>query len=844
MRKLLAFACDTHHRIDFIMRTLHTTIFLLLVSWAQAQLLSPEDFLGSYTQQFTPHHRVVDYFRHVADNSSRMNLQTYGFTIEGRPLVLAVISTPENLKNLEEIRLNHLRRAGLASGEPSNKFSPAITWLSFGVHGNEAGATESALRVLWTLCDPQNANSKKMLDNNIVIIDPSLNPDGFARYVNWYRSVAGFFPMPEHEAREHHEPWPGGRVNHYYFDLNRDWAWATQFETRQRLIAYGHWMPHIHVDFHEQFPDNPYYFAPAAQPYHEYITAWQAEFQTFIGHNNSRAFDQEGWLYFTREVFDLLYPSYGDTYPTFNGAIGMTYEQAGHGISGRAILLENGDTLTLADRINHHTATALATVASASSRADQLEEQFAKYFRQAAQNPPGSYRAYVISFKNGRDKLQSLTRLLDLHGIRYGALGKNLSLKGFDYQTGQKRTRTMNERDLVIPANQPKAVLVQVLFEPRTTVPDSLTYDITAWSLPFARGLDALATEQELNSNIPFVVDSPVWQLPRDEEPYVYVFPWQSTGDARFLGALLQAGIGVRFAERPFTLQTKKFERGSLLVSRADNRKLKNFHTLIQRLAKQHERDLYAFTGGFSDAGPDMGSESMRFIKKPRILLFGGHSVDGNAFGHATYYFDQVLQYPVTVRATTSLRRLKLDDYDLLVLPSGKYSWSEEEWKRIKNWLFAGGKMIVLGSSVNSFTDKALFGLETKSLPQAPKSPELSFAERERASMASSIPGAIIRVEVDATHPLGFGLGQHYHLLKYNNNTYNYLKQGWNVGITRSQPLIYGFAGSLVRNNLENAMFFSARPMGAGKVIYLPDDPLFRGFWEQGFLLMANAVFF
>ncbi len=841
MRGLGRIATFGGHQRKLHMKSLSALLLAFLAFSLRAQISSPEEFLGDYPAQFTPHHRVVDYFEYVAGQSPRVMLQSYGFTLEGRPLLIAIISTPQNLEKLEEIRLNHLRRAGLAIGEPTDDFSPAISWLSFGVHGNEAGATESSMRVLWRLA---KGDYDEFLQKSIVIIDPSINPDGFSRYVNWYRSVSGIFSIPQRSSREHQEPWPGGRVNHYYFDLNRDWAWATQFETKQRLMVYGRWMPHVHVDFHEQYPDNPYYFAPAAQPFHEYITPWQADFQTRIGQNNAGAFDRQGWLYFTREIFDLLYPSYGDTYPTFNGAIGMTYEQAGHGISGRAILMENGDTLTLADRIAHHTTTALRTIRTAAEQGADLEEQFARYFRQAVEHPPGKYKAYVVSYSNGRDKLQSLTRLLDLHGIRYGALGKSQSLRGFDFASGEDKIRQMQAEDLLIPVNQPKGVLVQVLFEPHTTIPDSLTYDITAWALPFARGLDALAVERELPLSQPFVLESPVWQQPRDEQPYAYVFPWRSAADARFLSDLLQAGIGVRFAERPFTLHGQKFERGSLVVSRADNRKLEGFHRKVQTLVKKNERDMYAFTGGYSDVGPDLGSESMRFIRAPRVVIPGGYGVDGNAFGHTLYFFEQVLHYPVVSVETTKLNRLPLEECDVLVLPSGKYAWNEGDLKKLQSWLMRGGRLILLGQSVRNFAGKQFFKLKAKNLPKGPGSPEISFAERERAGIASAMPGAILTVNVDETHPLGFGLGKHYHLLKYTNVLYEYLESGWNVGFTREDVSTYGFIGQRIEQELPNSFFFGVQPMGKGEIVYLPDSPLFRAFWEQGFVLMANAVFF
>ena len=263
------------------------------------------------------------------------------------------------------------------------------------MHGNEAGATNSSIATIYDLANSNNKTTQEWLKNTVVIVDPSINPDGYSRYTHWNRGIGNKIANPHIESREHDEPWPGGRVNHYNFDLNRDWAWATQVETQQRLKQYHKWMPHINVDVHEQGYDSPYYFAPAAQPFHAYISKWQADFQTEIGLNHTKYFDKEGWLYFTREVFDLLYPSYGDTYPTFNGAIGMTYEQAGHSIAGRAILIENGDTLKLMDRIMHHKTAALSTVEMGSKNAKRIVDNFTDYFKKSNSNPIGEYLSLI-----------------------------------------------------------------------------------------------------------------------------------------------------------------------------------------------------------------------------------------------------------------------------------------------------------------------------------------------------------------------------------------------------------------------------------------------------------------
>ncbi|HRP33048.1 MAG TPA: M14 family zinc carboxypeptidase, partial [Agriterribacter sp.] len=296
---------------------------LSLSNGISAQIQSPEVFLGyPLGTKFTPHHKIVEYFKQVAAAAPEMvKIQSYGTSIEGRPLMVAFISSAEHIKNLEAIRRNNLQLAHMVAGTPvSPATTPVTVWLSYNVHGNEASSSEAAMLTLFELVNPANTQTKEWLKHAVVVMDPCINPDGRDRYVNWYNSIVGLHFNPQLSAREHREPWPGGRTNHYNFDLNRDWAWQTQPETQQRLKLYQQWYPQIHVDYHEQGINAPYYFAPAAQPYHETITEWQRNFQVTIGKNNAKYFDVNNWLYFTKEIFDLYYPSYGDTYPIYNGA--------------------------------------------------------------------------------------------------------------------------------------------------------------------------------------------------------------------------------------------------------------------------------------------------------------------------------------------------------------------------------------------------------------------------------------------------------------------------------------------------------------------------------------------
>jgi len=465
--------------------TLLTLLFFCLQWTAIAQLQSPNDFLPhKLGEQFTPHHMLVDYIEHVADNSDNVLLTRYGYTNEDRPMLLAFISTPENLAKLEAIRENNLRRAGFLEGNTDPELDRALVWLSFSVHGNEAAGSEASMQVIHDLADLNNARTQSWLENTIVIFDPSINPDGYSRYTHWYRRVSHKRINPDPNTSEFSEPWPGGRVNHYLFDLNRDWAWQTQVESQQRMEKYQQWYPHVHADLHEMGSNGHYYFAPAAKPYHEYITDWQSEFQQRIGRNHANYFDKEGWLYFTRETFDLLYPSYGDTYPIYHGAIGMTYEQAG-GV-GRGRVIGNGDTLTLKDRVIHHTTTALSTVEASSENARELLAEFEKYFRDSQKNPPGEYKTFVVKGDNPPGRLKAFTEILNKNHIQYGRPGRTGSYRGFDYATGEESSVKVESGDLLVSAYQPKAVFTQILMEPKPDHKNWMKFLLRLLLLPWA----------------------------------------------------------------------------------------------------------------------------------------------------------------------------------------------------------------------------------------------------------------------------------------------------------------------------------------------------------------------
>lgn len=827
---------------------------LLSLNICAQQLQSPKEFLGyELGNRFTRHHRVVEYFRHVAAVSNRVKFFTYGETYEHRPLVYVVIATPENHARLEQIRLDNLRRAGMAEGTPSTRVP--IVWLSYNVHGNESSSMEAAMQTLYELADPNNARTSSWLENLVVIMDPCINPDGRDRYANFYNQYGNSTPNPNPEAKEHREPWPGGRSNHYWFDLNRDWAWLTQIESQQRIKIYNQWMPHVHVDFHEQGYNNPYYFAPAAEPYHEVISPWQRQFQEIIGKNHAKYFDEQGWLYFTRERFDLYYPSYGDTYPTYNGAIGMTYEQAGGSIAGLTITTREGDPLTLKDRLTHHHVTGLSTIEITSQYAERVISEFEKYFRDNLNNPASPYKTYVISASNNPDKIHRLARLLDAHLIKYGVAGTARTTRGYDYSTQTVKAVTVAAEDIIISVHQPKSRLITTLFEPVSKLPDSVTYDITAWNLFYAYGLKGFALNEKLTPQRSYQPKEPA--MTGGEKPYAYLLSWQSVTDAQFLSALLKEGIKVRSSLGAFRVDKTSFPAGTLVVTRRNNEHIADFDNRIRQLAREFKRPLFGASTGLVEEGSDFGSSSVAFLKKPNVAVLAGEQTSSLSAGAIWHFFEQELNYPVTQIGTEYFRSINLRNYDVLVVPDGRYSmFNEEMLKNISEWVSAGGKLILIGNALESFVDKNGFTLkryvnedakkeaEKKAQQEQQKNALMKYAESERKEISELISGAIYKVLIDQSHPLAFGLGDTYYTLKTNELLYPYLQGGWNVGVLKgkSKP-VQGFAGFKINNNMEDRLVFGMQDKGRGSVIYFVDDPLFRNFWESGKMLFCNAVF-
>ena len=830
--------------------TFATSAFL-----GQDDLRRPGDIVGhDLGQRFTLHHAVSDYAEHVHAAVAGSQLIQYGTSVEGRPLQLLALSSASNLSNLDAIREQHLDRMHGGTGLPQYD-QLAIVWLSYNVHGNEAVCTEAALEVMHQLAQASN-DGADFLEHVVVLLDPCLNPDGHDRYAVWFNQYASSTPNPDPNSFEHDEPWPGGRPNHYLFDLNRDWAWQKQQESQMRSAVYHHWMPHVHCDYHEMGYNSPYYFAPAAEPYHESITKWQRDFQHEVGQATAKAFDARGELYYTKESFDLLYPSYGDTYPIFNGAIGMTYEQGGSGGAGVLVETAQGTLLSLSQRIANHVESSLQAVYTSARLAQKLVDEWGAYYDRNRTQPIGQFGGYLIpKTKDNAARIERLVRFLDGHGIITEKVHQDQkAVKAWEYGIGAKRSVKPQTGDLVISSFQTHSSILDVLFDPAPVLTDSLTYDITTWSVPYAYGLRTFGLDAPISGR-PHIESS---ILPIAGEAFGFAFSRSGDQDSPLMAQLLAAGFSLRTNAKAFELDGSKYEAGTLLVLRGDHMNRPLWWKELGELAAQHRIELKTLEGGYADAGPDMGSDDIWPIQEIRVGALTGPGVSSLGAGEVWWHFEQELEYPITMLSAENSNPEEWDSFDVMVLPSGWYGQADESWMQaLAEWVRNGGRLVAIASAVSMFEGESGWGLKRyddedqadavrqRSSSERATDRQQAYDERQRRRAMRIGDGSIYPVQLDRSHPLAWGYPDApYYTLRSNSNRFALLSGGWNVGTFGSDAKpISGFVGARANRELDGSLVFGVQPMGRGSVTYFSDNPLFRGFWENGKLMFDNAVF-
>ena len=828
---------------------------------------SPESFLGyPVGERFTPHHQVVAYLRLLADRSPRLTLEEYGKTYEDRPLVLVTASSPKNLARREELQgmyrdLSESRDLSRNEAQRLVVELPVVVWLSFNIHGDEPSPSEAAMSLAYRLAADGSSETRKLLDESVVLIDPCLNPDGRDRYVGWFRGVTGRRPDPEPGAREHHQPWPGGRYNHYLFDLNRDWAWLTQAESRARIPVYLAWKPQVHVDFHEMWANSTYFFFPPERPIHPLLSSQVKRWGDRFGEGNARAFDARGWRYFTEESFDLYYPGYGDSWPSFHGATGMTYEQAGHGFAGAALLRSDGDTLTLAERTEHHYVAAMATVATAVANREERLLDFYRFFREPAAGGPHMYL-----FPPGADppRTAELVGLLMSHGVEVKRAASSVSVTGLHSYDGSNGRSSLPEGTYSVSLDQPLSRFIRAVLEPETALPDTFFYDVSAWSLPLAFGVEAYWSDKDVGGKFEVLEAPPRVEgtVIQPDAGYAFLVSWERNAAARAAAMLLEKGVRLHFASRGFRSAGRDFPPGTLVMFLSENRA--NLVEDLTTVARVTGVEIVGVDTGLTDSGPDLGSYQIQSLVQPRVAVVSGSPVLPTSMGACWFLLDQVYGLSHSLIPLDEISENTLRRYTVLVFPDDgaggrRYSSQVDSStvRVIREWISDGGVFVGLGGGA-FFATADRSGISTVEMASDPDE-ELSDEEKEELDQQKRLetqaeleireqrqvlPGTIFRVKVDPLHPLGFGYEGEARVLKITNRALELGPPGTNVAWFTSSPKVSGYASARDVAHLAERPFLVDQPMGRGHVVLYVEDPNFRLFWYGLNKLFLNSLYF
>ena len=792
---------------------------------------------------------MLDYLRELARVAPRVALEVYGETHEGRPLVVLAVSSAANVARPDTLRASReiLLRPG---SEPLPADLPAVVWLGYGVHGNEPSSTEAAMAAAYVLA----AASDQAVDLRrvVVLIDPLLNPDGRERYVHDFVTRSGAEPDSDPAAAEHFESWPGGRGNHYFLDLNRDWAWATQPETRARIALMRSWDPQVVVDFHEMSSDSTYFFPPPASPVHPSIPDHAVSWLERFGHANAAAFDRHGWPFFVGEQYDLFYPGYGDSYPTLRGGLGMTYEMAGGGGAGRAIRLPDGELLTLADRVARHLTTSLATVRPAVGSARELVTGTADRRRQG----PG-VAAPAFAWSAEAPEGRALADLLGLHGIEvFQTSGPaRLQATALDGSIVQE-VRTFAAGSLVVPTAQPLGMLARTLLEREAPMPEGFLarqrervdenrwpefYDVTAWSLPLAFNLPVFTFPEAPPGLVPFAPPSPMGEVVHADVGVLA--PPAGLATYRFAAGLQRAGIRYRVALESVRAGDRELPAGTLFVPRAGQ--ALGLGTVAE-LGARAGQELVGARTSLPAEGIPLGSESMLRVRPSRIGLLRGPGLRATGFGSLWHLLDREVDADLTLLDLATLSRLQLSRFDALVLPDGDAydELDESVGESLETWVRQGGTLIAVEEAARWVAEALSLELVEISSEEDPQDENGEGNGREETRPAGYfVPGAIVATEL-RSHPLTAGLPSAPPVLFWGDRFYapSGDPQRDLLRVRAEDPVLAGVAWRAAEERLAGSLLVSRQELAAGQVILFAQDPAFRGFWRGTMPLFLNAA--
>ncbi|WP_114492713.1 M14 family zinc carboxypeptidase [Candidatus Ulvibacter alkanivorans] len=832
-------------------------VFLLLLSIAPFSILAqqsatpleyylPEDV--SYDQNIpTPksiighevgewhitHDKLVQYMYALANASDRISIEDRGTTFEGRPLLLLTITAPANHNNLEAIRTNHMALTEQNSAAINTADMPIVVYQGFSIHGNEPSGSNAALVAAYYLAAAQGQKIENLLKNTVILFDPAFNPDGLQRFAYWANVHKAKNINPDPNDREYDEVWPGGRTNHYWFDMNRDWLPVQLPESRARIETFHNWYPNILTDHHEMGTNASFFFQPGIPSRtHPLTPSKNQELTGAIAKFHADAFNKIGSFYYTEESFDDFYYGKGSTFPDINGSIGILFEQASS--RGHAQESDNG-VLTFPFTIRNQFTAALSTLeAAVNMRTELLNYQ--RTFFSNARNEGASGGAYVFGDAKDASKIYHLAEILQRHDIRFHELEEDVTTNGTTFKKGSS---------YLIPKNQKQHRLIEAMFEKRTSFQDSLFYDISAWTFPLAFNLDyseAIAT----NKAGTVVTDLEHKTPPTpNRSSYAYLMEWHDYYAPKALNQILEKGVRAKVGMQPFSVGGNDYDYGTILIP-VQNQSLSEteIYNLIKEVSEESHVRITGVNTGLTK-GIDLGSNQFRSISPQRVAILVGEGITPYDAGEIWHLFDQRFDMLLTKLDTKNFGRVDLSRYTDIIIPN---SWGsglgKEEAKKLKTWVQNGGTLIGYKNAGRWFNSNELLKMEFKTRKDTARN--ISFEQRGDYRGAQVIGGAIFETTLDRSHPIAFGYSNK-DLPVFRNSTL-FLEADKDsyknpIRYTKS-PLLSGYISKPNLELLAETSAFKVGNLGRGQVLYFTDNHNFRAFWYGTNKLLFNAIFF
>ncbi|WNH49275.1 M14 family zinc carboxypeptidase [Stenotrophomonas aracearum] len=805
---------------------------------------TPQQFLGyEIGSRYTRHDQLVAYFDELAKHSDKIKVERIGSSYEGRPLLIATVTSAQNQQQLETLRRQHVTLADPAQPLSAAGNSPVVVWLGYSVHGNETSSGEAALLTAYYLVASRSAETAQWLDRAVVLFDPAQNPDGRDRAASWHNAYASSPASSDPADKEHVEPFPQGRTNHYFTDLNRDWLALTQQDTRPKIAYFHQWYPNVQIDFHEMGKDSTYYFEPSPASMHSpLLPASSYEWNKTLAKYHAQSLDALGSLYYTGENFDNFSPVYGSTYPDFHGAVGVTVEQASS--RGRVQESVNG-LLTFPFTIRNQVATGLGTVRGAVTERDGLlklqKEFFQSALKQANQQP---VKAFVFGDANDPGLTRRLLDLLLLHRITVQALTASVTVDGQRFEPGSA---------YVVPTAQPQFRLVHSIFAETPPIKGDVFYGSTSYAIAPAYGLAFAGSRSRVDAG------ERINALPAErggvsggQAGYAYVFDWRDYNASRALYALQAKGVVTRAAFQPFTAATaggeQAFARGSVVIPVAGQTLAGDaLLAVVDEVARSSGVQVHALASGQSRSGIDLGSDSVKALRKPAVALVMGEGVSATEIGSAWFLLDQQVQLPASKLDPAQLGKVNLDRYTTIVLSGGTYGGVDAAAvAALKRWINAGGSLVTYGSASKWAIEQKLSDEVLGAEEKEPDSARRAFGDQRDIAAIERVSGNILSADVDTSHPVGFGLPRNQLAVnKENGISFKPSRNAFSTVVRIDEaPRVNGYLSESNRTRVAGAAWLLVSPQGQGNVVLFADDPAHRKYWHGTERLLLNAVFF